>query len=261
MITKEKQQKTPKGKETKALTRASKQTAVHPQFQAVYEAFVWWYALPRHERPNYLNKGMERLVDFARAYDVGETTLWRWSNKPSFQNRVKEIWKTTAKGNTPDVVRSIYLSAIGGGKEAPQAQKLWMQVVEDWNERSELAVEETKKLVISVNDVRFLIEALPEQLKQKHYANLRELLDDNAAHGNSGNIDRQVIELAEKSENSGGDDGLENSIPGQTDHNAQDVQNEPTDELAKSNTSGLCCNLVRATSAYNHQSSAWWWEK
>lgn len=71
-------------------------------------------------------------------------------------------------------------------------------------------IELRSKVEVSIDDIRFLIDALPEPLRLKHYANLRELLDD-SARLQSGTLEVEDSSVGE---------GTQRAIQGQTDNDA-----------------------------------------
>jgi hypothetical protein len=135
--------------------------------------------------------GIETQKQFSEYNKISEQTLSNWADRPEFMPRVKSLWKKWGQGRTPTVIAAIYKSATSGGKEAPQAQKLWMQVIEDFSERTR-AITDTKKVELGVGDIRYLIEQLPEELKEKHYGYLRELTEDINSARNAGEIDDET---------------------------------------------------------------------
>lgn len=222
--------------------RASNRNEPKAYMKATFEEFVTWYALPRHERFERTN--IETLEQFAAKHQVTVRNLYRWSAWPEFQQRVKELWTLAAKGKTTDVVSAIYRSAITGGREAPQAQKLWMQVVEGFTEKSETTLKTQPE--ITVNDIRFMIEALPEPLKSKHYANLRDLIDD-----------ANAIRNAREADDGAWDERPPIAVQGETDHVSQDLQGQETDGVASRDTQRVRLDMERKVSTHHHESPAW----
>jgi hypothetical protein len=156
-------------------TKADFPTRARQINRPFFDEFVFWYALPKPEK---IRMGIETQKDFASYNHCSEDTLTRWTDRPEFMPAVKALWKKWGKGRTPSIVQAIYNSAVSGGKEAPQAQKLWMQVIEDFNEKQSVTVTNEKKVVLGVGDIRYAIEQLPEPLRTKHYGYLRELAED-----------------------------------------------------------------------------------
>ncbi len=185
--------------------------------------------------------GIEDQKQFATIYKVAEQTLSVWKDRTDFEPRVRALVKKWAFGKTPTVVQSIYRSAVRGNDKS---QKLWMQVFEGFTEKTENT--EVKKVEVGVNDIRFLIDALPEPLKSKHYANLRELLDDANSVRNA-----RLVE-----------DNYWNERPAESvhitpDNDAPDVPGNRTDAVALRHSECVCEDMEWQVSTYHHQSTAW----
>ena len=146
------------------------------KFKSVFNEFIVWYALPRPEK---INLGIETQKDFADYHSISEQTLVAWTDRPEFLPAVKRLWKKWGQGRTPNIVQAIYNSSVGGGKEAPQAQKLWMQVIEDFTEKKDgTEISEKEAGGANIGDLKRLVDILPEELRQKHYGYIRELIGD-----------------------------------------------------------------------------------
>jgi len=219
---------------------------VQTRNKSAFEEFIIWYALPR---PQKIKLGIETQKDFAEYNHITERTLTNWIDRPEFMPRVRALWKKWGQGRTPTVIQAIYNSAVGGGKEAPQAQKLWMQVIEDFSEKQDVKVTEEKKVVLSVNDIRYAIEQLPEPMRTKCYGYLREITEDIIAIRNSRDI-----------EDDDWNERPTQAISIETDNDAQDVRYiESTNEVAKSDTPSVCRDMVNAVSKSHNQSAERWW--
>ena len=209
----------------------------------IFEEFILWYSCPEFERAK---TNIATQKDFAAHYNVAERTLSTWKDKPDFIQRVRYLRDKWAFDRTGTVIAAIYKSAVKGN---PNSQKLWMQVFEGFSEKQE--VKHTVQAdTITVNDIRFLIEQLPTELKEKHYANLRQLLDD--AH---------AVRNAIGTEEGDWNKRPEEALQGETDNDAQDVSGTETNAVSKGYTSGIRANMVRELSTCDHQSTAWRWKE
>lgn len=206
-----------------------------------YQEFILWTALPPTEKGRH---DFQTQEEFSENYKLGKNTLTKWKARKDFQEQVTELRRQWAFDKTGEIIQGIYLAAIKGN---PFSQKIWLEYFLDFREK---AAEGTKtgatQTNIGVGDIRYLIEQLPEPLKEKHYANLRELLDDASTHRNT-----------LSAQDSDWDERPPQDVPDEADHDAQYLQIAPANEIPKSNSLGLRCNLVREIHAYNHQSSAW----
>lgn len=212
--------------------------------KTLFDEFIFWYALPKPEK---INLGIETQRQFGEYNNISERTLTTWIDRPEFMPAVKALWKKWGKFRTPTVVAAIYKSAVGGGKEAPQAQKLWMQVIEDFTEKTENT--ETKKVELGIGDIRFMIEQLPEELRKKHYGHLRELTEDIVAYRD-----------ARDTESDDWDARPEIAIQDEANNDAQDIPNkESSNAVAKSHKASIRADMVGPISESNHQSAERWW--
>lgn len=232
---------------TKSIKATTKSLQIRADFSRMrkvdkYQEFILWFAMPTVER---MKLGIDTQKAFAEYYMVNETTLGRWKDRPDFLPRVDAIQMKWGQEKTSDVIQAVYKSAIKGN---PMSQLLWLQYFKGFSaKKKEEEAQEVKK-EFGVGDIRFLIEQLPDDLKQKHYGYLRELLDDASAHRNT-----------DGAQDSGWTTRPTLAISDETDNNAQVVSDGAANALAESNSAGLRCYMVREASAYNHQSSARWW--
>lgn len=233
------QEKNTKSKIVKTLANQGSRV---PYKASVYEEFILWTAMPPKERDKL---GIETQGEFTKHFKIGEGTPTAWKARPDFIARVTELRRQWAFDKTGNVIEGIYISALKGN---PFSQKLWLQYFLGFTEKTE--VENTNKVEVSINDIRHLINQLPEPLRFKHHANLRELLDDASATANT-----------RDAEDSSWTTRPADTLLGEADHVAQDIPSEPTDEVAESNTCGLCNRMVREVHTYHHQSTARWWKE
>lgn len=221
---------------------------------SLYAEFIIWSAMPEQER---IRLGIETQQQFAKVHNVTEQTLSRWKYRADYEDRVDSILKVWSIGKTPTVIHGMYRSAVKGN---PMSQMLWLQYFKKFNPKAD-AERENKKVETSVNDIRFLIDALPEGLKQKHYGNLQQLIDDSAAIARAiegGEIPDGVrrAEIITTDES-----GHEDELSDETDHDAQDVSGTRTNAMATGYPKCVCADVVRQVSENNHKSAARWWKE
>lgn len=224
--------------QTKQVTKANNNPDKVTQKGMVYEEFILWFALPPNVK---LASGVESQADFAEQYNVAAQTLTRWKDRADFQPRVRELRKKWAFDKTGEVIYSIYKSALKGNDKS---QKLWMQVFEDFTEKQD--VQHTLKVEVSVNDIRYLIEALPVKERQIHYDNLRDLL-----------LAADKAKRTGEFEDSSREHGSTSEISDETYITARDVSDERGNAIPVRHTERVCENMERQVSENNHQSSAW----
>ena len=235
------------------VTKTNNPPIVKTYKPTVHEEFIYWLAMPTQAK---MKMGIETQGAFAEFHGVAERTLIRWKESQQFRAQVRALRDKWAFEKTQGVIEGIYKAAVKGNDKS---QKLWMQLFEGFTEKTE--VEQTKKVEISVNDIRFLIEALPVQMQEKYYGFLQQLLDDSAAIARA--IDRgdipESVRIAEAKYADA--QAAERNVPGDADTDAQHVPVERTAAMAESYPQCVCEDVVRQVSPHNHQSAARWWKK
>ena len=157
----------------------------------IYEEFVLWSAMPPSER---MRLGIETQEEFVAFYKIGTNTPTRWKRRPDFELRVTALRREWAFGKTGAVIEGIYRSALKGN---PFSQKLWLQYFLGFTERTETTT--TNKVEVGVNDVRFIIDGLPEPECTKFHGYIREIVEfanmvKQAGTANPGVWDEQRLE-------------------------------------------------------------------
>ena len=211
-----------------------------PYKASLYDEFILWFAAPS---PYKQKIGLETQKQFADYYGTSERNLSRWKERYDFEPRVRELRRKWGFEKTGAVIEGIYRSAVKGN---PLSQKLWLQVFEGFAEKTE--VEHTKKVEIGVNDIRFIIEGMPEPTRTKFYGYIREIIDEAVALRNAGELADGLRE----------DDGAEAAVPGKADHDAQDASEPKADVLAGRHSASVCRDMVGLLSSGNYQGPARW---
>lgn len=216
----------------------------------VYREFVYWFAMPNAER---IKLGIETQADFSQVNKVHVNTLSVWKKRPDFMKRVDEIHHEWGQEMTGGVIQGMYKAAVKGN---PMSQLLWLQYFKNFNPKRDEYAQNNGKLEVTTNDIRFLIEGLPLELKQKHYGYLRELLDDAARVANaidSGEIPDGIRNIEESARA----ERLEEAVQGETDNAPRDVPVERTNAIPRRHSESVCDDMERQVSAHNYQSAAW----
>ena len=141
-----------------------------PKRLDVYEEFLLWSAMPPGERARL---GTETQEQFADRYKVGINTPTAWKRRPDFVTRVTAIRTELAFERTGDVIDGIYQSALKGNSAS---QTLWLKYFSgiDNTQSGTLG----KPDFFSMDDIKMLIEALPEDKRDRHYNNVSELVSE-----------------------------------------------------------------------------------
>lgn len=206
----------------------------------IYREFILWTAMPHPEK---VKLGLETQGAFCEHYNIGKNTPGAWKMRPDFESRVDALLKMWSTDKHPDVVHAIYRSAIKGN---PMSQMLWLQYFKRFNPKAD-AEADRKKVEISENDIRHLIEILPEPLKSKHYANLRDLLDDASSVAN-----------ARVAEDDRWTEKPQEPVLDEADNDAQNVPEPEAYALAESDSCGIRGNLESSVVSFHNKSSARW---
>lgn len=214
-----------------------------------FDDFVIWFALPGTQKKQM---EIETLEQFANNNNVSIRTLIRWKQRPEFEVKVRDMRKRWAFDKTSDVIEAIHKSATRGNDKS---QKLWFQLFEGFSERTENV--QTQQVELSVNDLRFLIQAFPLDEQDKYYGYIRQIIDRAAIIGSEierGEIPEHLAYIEASATDSTED--VEGSVSDEADINAQHLQVERDDEISESHPFSLRSNMVRKISAYHHQSSS-----
>lgn len=209
-----------------------------PYKNVAYEAFIAWSAMPHGERKAI---DLKTQGEFCERYDIHPNTPAQWKALPDFRARVRDLRDKWAFDKTQEVIEGMRIAAVGGNA---MSQLLWLQYFEGFDPKKQ--AEKTEKVEISVGDIRFLIEALPEPLKSEHYANLRKLLDDSTAFANS-----REIESGDRAE------GSAPGVQGEADHDASHVPVTETHAVATRHPISVCADMERKASSSHHQGASW----
>ena len=146
-----------------------------------YAQFICWSAMTPEERAWH---GIETQEQFCKEYKVPNIgMLGIWSQRKDFASRVTTLREEWVFSKTSEILGGVYIAARSGDHKS---QRLWLEHVYHMTEKHE--EDKPNQVVIMPNDIRFLIESLPEPLKSQNYIRLREILDDSAAAAQAGTL-------------------------------------------------------------------------
>lgn len=139
-----------------------------------YTQFIRWSAMTLEERAWY---GIETREQFCKEYQVANVgMLGIWSKRKDFESRVTSLREEWVFSKTSEILGGVYAAARNGDHKS---QRLWLEHVYHMTEKRE--TDKPGQVEITQDDIRFLIESLPEPMRSLHYTHLRELLDDSTA--------------------------------------------------------------------------------
>ncbi len=122
-----------KKEEKKDIKNLKEPKKIHPYKLSEQDEMINFVALPRTLRKK--EYGFGNLGELAERLKVGSGTFSEWLKDKEVQERIKDKWKQWGKEKTPNVIQSLYKTAVKEGKASEV--KAWMQIIEDWLEKSE----------------------------------------------------------------------------------------------------------------------------
>lgn len=136
-----------------------------------YEQFVLWSALTPEERSW---RGIQTREQFCKMYGVPSVRLLdAWAQRSDFEQRVAALREDWIIFKTGDVLGEIYTSARGGNL---RSQKLWLDYARRIKEKRDASGPKLNRL--SSDDVRQVIDMLPEGLRESNYRRLEGIIGD-----------------------------------------------------------------------------------
>jgi len=211
-----------------------------PRKYSIYNEFILWSAMPEMERRNL---GIETQTQFCEYYKIGINTPTKWKERPDFYDRVRKIMRLWAFDKTPTVIHGIYRSAVKGNSDS---QRIWLQYFEGWTEKQ--TMEHVVKVQMSPNDIRFLIDGMPEEYKRKYYGYIREIIDTAVSLRNAGQLQDGYAE----------DPAIEGDVSGEADNDAPNVPDNPTSKVSTSYPRSIRTDMVWEVQSHHHQSPERW---
>ncbi|MDB4940253.1 MAG: hypothetical protein JWO40_678 [Candidatus Doudnabacteria bacterium] len=142
----------------------------------VYREFIRWSALPPFERARL---HLSDQGEFAEHYNINQNTLTHWKNRADFKPQVDAILKQWGRDRLPAMLQAMYNAAIKGNAKS---QRFWMAYIEGFDPK--ILKNENQKSYFSEDDMRTLIDKLPEWLQNKYNSLLMDLLTDSRFFSN-----------------------------------------------------------------------------
>lgn len=142
----------------------------------IYSEFVDWTAFPMAPRNGVL---IETQEEFAQVYGVSKDTLSLWKQRADFEEQVNRKLKSWSIGKDMSVYQAIYNSALKGNAKS---QKLWLEYFKGFHLKK--IKKEKPVREVTEDDIRNLIQSLPDLLQIKYNTFLEELVRDSIANDN-----------------------------------------------------------------------------
>jgi hypothetical protein len=140
-----------------------------PYKKDVFARFIDWSTLTKKERQKV---GIETAKAFAKKYDITEKTLVDWKKRPDFLDLKREAQILKMCEDTPDVLEGLKQRCIRYGMAYDV--ELFLLYVEGWDRKHVLEILGEVKL--GDNDIRSLVELLPENKRAQFYETLANLV-------------------------------------------------------------------------------------
>ena len=153
----------------KAKNYKTKRGEYKPQKSEVYARFIKWFALDTKEREE---KGIKNLSAFARKYKVTNATLTAWQKRSDFLDLKREEQVLKLQLATSDVLTGLKNRCIRYGMAYDV--ELFLLYVEKWDRKHVLEILTEVKL--GDNDIRSLVDLLPENKQKVFYDTLTNLI-------------------------------------------------------------------------------------
>lgn len=147
-----------------------------------YAQFVLWSAMTPEERAWH---GIETREQFCRVHEVPNVGLLEiWTKRRDFKSRVTIFREDWAFSKTSEVLGSVYAAACNGDH---RSQRLWLEHVHHMTEKYD--PDKPKRIEVTPDDIRYMIDGLPEPMKTRNYERLREIIDEMADAARAGAFD------------------------------------------------------------------------
>lgn len=217
----------------------------YPYKRSIYTEFILWTAMPFSEKKNL---GLEKQGQFADYYKVHPDTLTNWKKRDDFEQRVDAILKMWSTDKTPDVIHSIYRTAVKGN---PLSQQLWLGYFKGYNPKK-IADEKEEKVEVGVDDIRFIINGFPEPMRTKWNGIITEFI-----------IQANALKNAREADPNVWDERPADGVSEQADTDARNVSSERAHEVAARYKGGIRSDLTAnaygpaCASESDHQGTAW----
>jgi len=159
-----------------------------------YEQFVLWSALTSEERSW---RGIQTREQFCKMYGVPSIRLLdAWAQRADFEQRVAALREDWIILKTGDLLGEIYSAARSGDIKS---QTLWLDYARRIKEKRDATGPKPSRL--SPDDVRQIIDMLPEALRESNYRRLENIRSDVVIYQNEQERkEREQAEIKERAE-------------------------------------------------------------
>lgn len=148
----------------------------------VFDKYIEWSSLPALERAEMLGIAKNPVTgkytrlatnsDFADKFGVHRNTLGNWRQKSDFIDAVRERIHQRNDARTPDVLDALYRRCIKFGMA--NDVELWLAYTQGWSRQTKIKIIER----FADDDLRRIINALPQEKQREFYLHLNQLYFD-----------------------------------------------------------------------------------
>lgn len=138
-----------------------------------YELFCQWSALPFFARKKM---GIPTQLQFAKKYGVNDQTLTAWKHRSDYWLKRNKHLKQWGQELTPQVMSALYKKCIREEWSHPKYIELWLKYIEGWDPNAK--PEPKGEDYIKPDDIKTLIDILPEEKRNLFYRTLFDLIDE-----------------------------------------------------------------------------------
>lgn len=142
-----------------------------PQKVDTFKAFIDWSVMTSKERDE-IKLSTAKL--FAGKYKLHESQLSRWKDRNDFVELKSIARREKWEELTPDVIHGLYERCVRYGMASDV--ELWLAYVEGWDKKQVL--EHREEITLGPNDIRAMVDLLPEEKQGKFYDVLTRLISE-----------------------------------------------------------------------------------
>lgn len=141
-----------------------------PRNLAVYLEFCEWWAAPIGTRKMEFD-GIMTQKEWANKYGVAEQTLVEWKKRPEFYRLANEARFRHMQDRSPEIFEGLI---IGAKKGYAENVELYLNYFEGWSKKQ--VIEQRQKVDLHMDDIRNIIQVLPQDDQQNFYETIGKLL-------------------------------------------------------------------------------------
>ena len=155
----------------RAIKRDNRGGTKTPYKADIHARFIEWQVMTKEEKRT---EGLVHGKDFAKKYGIRPTTLSDWKRRQDFAGDKREAFILKFGDNTVDVMNGLMNRCMKYGMAYDV--ELWLLYVEGWDRKH--VIEILKVIKLGEEDIRSLVEYLPDEKKKLFYDTLIDLIGE-----------------------------------------------------------------------------------